>query len=353
MLSKCLFPVLVVALFLSYNTQTAIADVSSGRSGGRMGGSSFASSSSFKHSSPPPPSSSFKHSSSSSFSSSSRGLDESEDPSISFSFSGYFSNEPRRRSSTFSSPPSHFRNYHYSPDVSTETTRHFDPSSSTVSEEETENEKKGSYSGLLIFLGTVILAIGGFLYLTEPWYEASVLMVQVGLSGKATVLLGDLNRIAETADTSDVKGFHQVLQETVSVLLQHRDYWISGFTYVDKNKSVTESEKSFNEHSLEERKKVGIESLVNFNGEQKRTSTLKGNKLEKNYIVVTVLLSIRGVKNLPSIKTSKNLESSLESLRFVSLADTMAVEVLWTPQDVKDMLSEDDLLENYHHLRPI
>ncbi|KAF4367848.1 hypothetical protein G4B88_003327 [Cannabis sativa] len=284
-------------------------------------------------------SSSFKHSSSSSFSSSSRGLDESEDPSISFSFSGYFSNEPRRRSSTFSSPPSHFRNYHYSPDVSTETTRHFDPSSSTVSEEETENEKKGSYSGLLIFLGTVILAIGGFLYLTEPWYEASVLMVQVGLSGKATVLLGDLNRIAETADTSDVKGFHQVLQETVSVLL---NTVITGYL-VDKNKSVTESEKSFNEHSLEERKKVGIESLVNFNGEQKRTSTLKGNKLEKNYIVVSVLLSIRGVKNLPSIKTSKNLESSLESLRFVSLADMM-----WRYsglQDVKDMLSEDDLLE--------
>ncbi|XP_062108352.1 uncharacterized protein LOC133819185 isoform X2 [Humulus lupulus] len=349
MSSKCLFPVLVMALFLSYNISTSVAGFSSGRSGGRMGGSSF---------DPPPPSSSKLSSPTSS-----RGLDDAEDSSYSILFSGYYSNEPRRRGSTISPPSSHFHNYHYSPPVSKETTRRFDPSSSTVPEEanendtetetENENKKSGSYSGFLIFLGTVILAIGGFLYLTEPWYGASVLIVQIGLSGKAKLLLEDLNRIAESADTSGVKGFHHVLQETVSVLLQHRDYWISGFTYVDKKNSVTASEKSFNQHSLEERRKVDIESLVNFNGELKRISTQKGNKLEKNYIVVTILLAIRGVQNLPSIKTAENLKTSLESLKFVSLVDTMAVEVLWTPQDGKDMLSEDDLLENYHHLRPI
>lgn len=36
--------------------------------------------------------------------------------------------------------------------------------------------------------------------------------VQIGLSGKAKLLQQDLNRIAQSADTSGVTGFHRVLQ---------------------------------------------------------------------------------------------------------------------------------------------
>ncbi|POO02175.1 hypothetical protein TorRG33x02_019590 [Trema orientale] len=413
-LSKCsLLVLLVFALFLAYSLSTAMAGFS-GRSGGRMGGSAFGPSPpSYQHSTPPSssswrgsdhhvqskkddhdhdhhhhPSPSYRHSTPPSFS----------------GFGGTFFQPPRpctghvhypsRSHFNYSPPPvsvettSHFEpptpsSSTESPPVSVETTCRFEsqtPSSSTESKNEMMNEDvkkedvkgedkkkedekinedvkkedKGSGRGFLYMLfGSVLLGIVGYLYVTEPWYEASVLMVQVGLSGKAKSLQRDLNRIARSADTSGVKGFHGVLQETLSVLLQHHDNWISGFSYVDKKDSVTESEKSFNKLSLEERKKVDIESLVNFNGQVRRTSTRKGKKLRKKYIVVTVIVAARGAKNLPSIKTTKNLKTALQYLEFISLDETMAVEVLWTPQDEGDTLSEDDLLENYHHLRPI
>lgn len=60
------------------------------------------------------------------------------------------------------------------------------------------------------------------------------------------------------------------------------------FSQVDKKGSETGAEKRFKQLSIGERKKVDIESLVNFNGvEEERASTHKANKLEKNYIVVS------------------------------------------------------------------
>ncbi|PON80074.1 hypothetical protein PanWU01x14_005240 [Parasponia andersonii] len=386
-LSKCSPLVLLVfALFLAYSLSTAMAGFS-GRSGGRMGGSAFGPSPpSYQHSNPP---------SSSSWRGSDHHIQSKKDdhhpppsyrhsihPSSFSGFGGTFFQPPRPYTGHVHYPSrSHF---HYSPPpVSVETTTRFEsqtPSNSAESKyemmkenvkkedvkgedkkkedekinEDVKKEDKGSGRGFsYMLLGSVLLGIVGYLYVTEPWYEASVLMVQVGLSGKAKSLQRDLNRIARSADTSGVMGFHRVLQETLSVLLQHHDNWISGFSYVDKKDSVTESEKSFNKLSLEERKKVDIESLVNFAGQVRRTSTCKGKKLRKKFIVVTVIVAARGAKNLPSIKTTKNLKTALQYLEFISLDETMAVEVLWTPQDEGDTLSEDDLLENYHHLRPI
>ncbi|KAL5541572.1 hypothetical protein UlMin_009282 [Ulmus minor] len=291
---------LTLALFPSDNLCTA-KSASDGRTGGRMGGSSFSSGS--------PPS----------------------NPHISspFSSSSGFSDRHSTR-------PCSWRN---------------EQKDETPSGNNSPNET--NVAGLLIF-GVMVLIFLVLFICGDSSNEASVIMLQVGLSGNASSLQRDLNQIAKTADTSKVEGFHCVLKETMFALLRHNDHWISGYSYVDKNSSVEGSEKFFEQLSEQEREKIDIESLVNFNNVKlKETSSQKANKQRKHYIVVTTIVAARGSYKFPAIKSAESLKSVLQSLSSIKVNNTLAVEVLWTPQDEGDMLSEDELLENYHRLRPI
>ncbi|XP_073103981.1 FLUCTUATING-LIGHT-ACCLIMATION protein 1, chloroplastic isoform X3 [Elaeis guineensis] len=60
--------------------------------------------------------------------------------------------------------------------------------------------------------------------------KTSVLKLQVGLLGMARSLQKDLDRIAETADTSTPEGLSYVLTETTLALLRHPDCCISAYS---------------------------------------------------------------------------------------------------------------------------
>ncbi|OMO82697.1 hypothetical protein CCACVL1_11799, partial [Corchorus capsularis] len=69
---------------------------------------------------------------------------------------------------------------------------------------------------------------------------------------------------------------------------------------------------------------------------------------------VTILVAAQGVHELPPINGSEDLNKA--SRKFASIPSTStirAVEVLWTPQDENDTLSERELLEDYPLLRPL
>ncbi|KAI3448651.1 hypothetical protein Pfo_005316 [Paulownia fortunei] len=184
--------------------------------------------------------------------------------------------------------------------------------------------------------------------------KTSVLKLQVGLLGLGRSLQKDLNRIAETADTSTSEGLHYVLTETVLALLRHPDYCISAYSSVDVKRSMDEGEKRFNQLSIEERGKFDEETLVNINNIKKQSSTiLKASGFSNEYIVITILVAAGGAYKLPSINNSKDLKEALQKLASITSSRTLAVEVLWTPQNEDDTLSERELLEDYPLLRPL
>ncbi|GFQ01321.1 hypothetical protein PHJA_002276000, partial [Phtheirospermum japonicum] len=170
---------------------------------------------------------------------------------------------------------------------------------------------------------------------------------KVGLLGLGRSLQKDLNRIAETADTSTSEGLHYVLTETVLALLRHPDYCISTYSSVDIKKSMDEGEKRFNQLSIEERGKFDEETLVNVNNIKKQSST---HTLK---FQITMLVAAEGVHKLPSINNSKDLKETLQKLASIPSSRILAVEVLWTPQNEDDTLSERELLEDYPLLRPL
>ncbi|CAM8924531.1 unnamed protein product [Rhodiola kirilowii] len=184
--------------------------------------------------------------------------------------------------------------------------------------------------------------------------KTSVMKLQVGLLGMGRSLQKDLNQIAEVADTSTPEGLSYVLTETALALLRHPDYCISGYSSVDVKSSMDEGEKRFNQLSIEERGKFDEETLVNVNNIRRQSSTgQRSSGFSNEYIVVTILVAAEGVHKLPSINGSKDLKEALQKLASIPASKTLAVEVLWTPQNENDMLSERELLEDYPLLRPL
>jgi uncharacterized membrane protein len=68
---------------------------------------------------------------------------------------------------------------------------------------------------------------------------------------------------------------------------------------------------------------------------------------------VTILVAAEGEHKLPTIKTLADLKEALQKLGSIPADSIQAVEVLWTPQDENDTLSECELLHKYPLLRSL
>lgn len=219
----------------------------------------------------------------------------------------------------------------------------------------------GGSSFFLLFMGfAAFMMVSGFLSdksessVLTATDKTSVLKLQVGLLGMARSLQRDLNRIAEIADTSTPVGLSYVLTETTLALLRNPDYCISGYSLADVKRSLEDGEKRFNQLSIEERGKFDEETLINVNNiKRQSTATQKASGFRNEYIVITLLVAAEGVHKLPTINGSNDLKEALQKLASIPSSKIMAVEVLWTPQNENDTLSERELLEDYPLLRPL
>ncbi|XP_012492879.1 uncharacterized protein LOC105804719 isoform X3 [Gossypium raimondii] len=123
---------------------------------------------------------------------------------------------------------------------------------------------------------------------------------------------------------------------------------------VDVKRSIDDGENRFNQLSIEERGKFDEETLVNVNNiKRQSTSSQKASGFSNEYIVITILVAAEGMHKLPPINGSGDLKEALQKLASIPSSKILAVEVLWTPQNENDTLSEQELLEDYPLLRPL
>ncbi|MQL41638.1 DUF1517 domain-containing protein, partial [Escherichia coli] len=83
------------------------------------------------------------------------------------------------------------------------------------------------------------------------------------------------------------------------------------------------------------------------------TKSQRSNGFSNEYIVITILVAAEGQHKLPTINGSGDLKEALQKLGTIPSYKLLAVEVLWTPQNENDTLSERELLEDYPLLRPL
>ncbi|TKV91920.1 hypothetical protein SEVIR_9G129200v4 [Setaria viridis] len=209
------------------------------------------------------------------------------------------------------------------------------------------------FAAFLYLAGFLSDSPGNGSVLTET-QKTTVLKLQVGLLGMARSFQKELDQIAEKADTSTPAGLSYVLTETTLALLRHPDCCISAYSSVDVKRSMDDGEKRFNQLSIEERGKFDEETLVNVNSiKRNKAGSQRSSGFSNEYIVITILVAAEGVYKLPVINSSNDLKTALQNLGGIPSSKILAVEVLWTPQNENDTLSERELLEDYPLLRPL
>ena len=181
----------------------------------------------------------------------------------------------------------------------------------------------------------------------------TVVKVQIGLLGMARDLQLDLEKIADKADTSTTEGLHYVLEETVLALLRNPEYCVYGYATSASARGPEEAEDTFNEFSMDERGKLAEETLVNVNSRKRSTSAVKTGKDGdvdggiNEYILVTIIAACDGGLKLPAVTDSAELRTALKRVGAIRADALQAVEVIWTPQEEGDTLTEEELLADY------
>ena len=203
---------------------------------------------------------------------------------------------------------------------------------------------------VLAFLDAIKNALGGD-GVSLGGDSISVVKIQIGLLGMARQLQLDLEDIADKADTSSIDGLHYVLEETVLALLRNPEYCVYGYATSSVAKGPEAAEDLFNEMSMDERGKFEEETLVNVNARKKAVAA-KGETAEgiNEYILVTIIAASDGGLKLPPVQDATELRTALKRVGAIRADALQAVEVLWTPQEEGDTLSEDELLGDYPQL---
>ncbi|KXG24299.1 hypothetical protein SORBI_3007G022800 [Sorghum bicolor] len=267
-------------------------------SGGAMGGRSYSSSSRPSSSSPASSSSSSSSSWSSPSSSST-----SEWPSSSSSTSSSSTSWPS--SSISSSPEQQTEATH----VSVGTAQ--PPPVVTAAERDAATLFWTRLASASVSAVALLLAVRHY---TRP--KTTVIKLQVALLGLAKSFQKDLNEIAEKVEASNQRWYKFILTETICSLRRHNNCCISSCLSVDVKDSVDSWEQHFDKISIEERSKFDEETLYNLEGiKRKKTYSRKPDGFRNEYIV--------------------------------------GIQVLWTPQDENDVLSEEKLLGDYPYLKPL
>lgn len=181
----------------------------------------------------------------------------------------------------------------------------------------------------------------------------SMLQLQIGLLASAKELQNDLRQLASSADTSNSSGLQRVLQDTTLALLRQPDLWV--YANVESGSvPFNAAESTFNRLSMTERSKLREELTMNVGGVRSAGGELTSRgdaDATSEFIVVTVLVASSKVVNLKQAENGEQLRESLRILGSTASSDLMALEVIWQPDGVGDVLSADELVTAYPNLR--
>ena len=180
----------------------------------------------------------------------------------------------------------------------------------------------------------------------------TIAQVQVGLLATARDLQTDLRRLASSADTSQAAGLQKALQETTLALLRHPDLWVYANSEVGQV-PFTSAESTFNRLSMTERSKLDREITSNVAGQRLNAGDVVSGDSDasSDFIAITLLVASRNKLVLKGSDTAEQLRQSLQQLGAVGVDDLIALEVIWQPEGVGEVLSTDALITAYPDLQ--
>jgi uncharacterized membrane protein len=185
--------------------------------------------------------------------------------------------------------------------------------------------------------------------------RVAVYKVQLGLGRSARGIQERLARFANEGDTASEAGLADLLQQTSVELLREKASIRYGSAEASGPFNLTNGESKLNALALAERSRFQVERVRGAEGTVRRSTAAATTSSEVlEYLVVTVLVATR--VQLPALKKltdREELDAVLAELGSVPPRGLLGLEVIWTPADPDDALTESDMLLNYPHLRGI
>ncbi len=182
----------------------------------------------------------------------------------------------------------------------------------------------------------------------------NMVQMQIGLLASAKHLQSDLRRLASSANTATTSGLQTVLQETTLSLLRQPELWVYA-NLETGDVPFQAAESTFNRLSITERSKLTKELTSNVSGQVNTAQAGRAQSgeadLTNEYIAVTVLVASKSKLSLSNSNTSEGLKNSLQKIGSISSTDLMALEVIWQPEALGDVLTAEELVTAYPNLK--
>jgi uncharacterized membrane protein len=189
----------------------------------------------------------------------------------------------------------------------------------------------------------------------ESLDSAYVYQVQVGLGRSARHIQERLADFASQGDTSSEAGLAELLRQTALELLREKDSIRYGFAQASGPMSLTNGETKLNAAAMAERARFEVERIRVADGSVRRAQTAATVGAEAlEYLVVTIIVATRvPLAHIQAPKDRDGLEAGLSDLGAISSHTLLGLEVVWTPADPEDSLTETDLMTTYPELRSL
>ena len=185
--------------------------------------------------------------------------------------------------------------------------------------------------------------------------ESYVYKIQVGLGRSARRIQGRLADFASQGDTSSEAGLAELLHQTALELLREKDSIRYALAEASGPMSMTNGETRLNATAMAERARFEVERIRVADGSVRRSQAAASVGAEPlEYLVVTVIVATRvPLASMHAVSDRESLEAALSELGAIPSHSLLGLEVVWTPADAEDSLTETDLMTTYPELRSL
>ena len=184
--------------------------------------------------------------------------------------------------------------------------------------------------------------------------RVTISLLQVALYSGSSNIQQDLSELSKSVDTSTDEGVIELMQESALILLRSDRDWTHVFAD-SFSLDIAKAEEEFDKLSLVERSKFSGESLSNVDGNIK-TKQSRNDESEgvAAYVVVTLIVGTADDNPLfDKIHNSTELKEALLRLSSMREDYLMKFELLWTPQQQGEYLTDEELLMEYTKIMPL
>jgi uncharacterized membrane protein len=182
--------------------------------------------------------------------------------------------------------------------------------------------------------------------------SVDVSVLRIAIDGRArTFVQTELKKVAHATDTATAAGRADMLREVARLLRRLRDAWVYGGAVNEPMRNIQTTRPIFDRYVDDARSRFREETIRNEQGV--KTSTAPSSYAPRTdegagLILVSVIIAARReLFTVNQIADGEELRQALDAASQLTLANLVAIEIVWQPSEDADRLSSMELEAKY------